>query len=350
MIKRSLLASSCIWAATLVACGGPDIEKVKADFESPSGSTKDQNGVIAATSKRDGSSGVMALGAGGVPGQGLTAARPRRAFDQANIGRTWGPRAEALRDMLVTRQIPEQRSQNLGPSACDNSPEARAAYEEMVSGFVGDTLGAALNPFSDTISGSASYTQDFSSCSNGELTGSADIELEYEFSENRFRFAVTYNLDNLCETTGDQACISGEMIAEALIEGDDLMGQISFTTAWQVDGSWTDEGVRREATLGGGVRLKVTGNQDGSGTATLQYLVYVNTPDGDEYSYVWEVVAEGDGQGNGTVTWRCRGSDGSIDCRADENGGMCTATDSSGTVVVTWTREQEAGLDEEWFE
>lgn len=349
-MKRAIFGTTLFFSAALVACGGPDIEKVKADFESPSGSTKDQSGVIAASSKRDGSSGVMALGAGGVPGQSLTAARPRRGFDQANLGRTWGKRAESLRDLLVTRKVPAQQQQNLGPSACDNSPEARAAYEEMISGFVGDALGTALNPFSDTISGSASYTQDFSTCSNGELTGSADIELEYEFSENRFRFAVTYNLDNVCETAGDQACISGEMIAEALIEGDDLMGQLSFTTAWQVDGSWNDDGTRREATLSGGVRIKLEGNQDGSGSATLQYLVYVNTPDGDEYSYVWEVVAQGDGQGNGSVTWRCRGSDGSIDCHADENGGMCTATDASGTVVVSWTRDQEAGLDEEWFE
>src|SRR5262245_33029707 len=77
MMKRLMsgLVPTTILAVAVTACGGPDIDKVKADFENPSGSTTDKSGVIAAQGKQSaaGNNSALSLAGGGVPGFGLTA-------------------------------------------------------------------------------------------------------------------------------------------------------------------------------------------------------------------------------------------------------------------------------------
>jgi hypothetical protein len=74
-----------------MACGGPDIDQVKADFDNPSGSTTDKNSVMSASSQANASGSVRSLGASGVPGQSLTAKGKLRQFGEISMMKRYGP-------------------------------------------------------------------------------------------------------------------------------------------------------------------------------------------------------------------------------------------------------------------
>ena len=109
----------------LIACGGgPDIDQVKADFENPSGSTKDKNAVISASSQAGASSSVRILGAAGVPGQGLTAKGKLRAFSELSMIERYAPFAERELYRLTKNETRALRTSDFIDS-CD-----AAAFEE----------------------------------------------------------------------------------------------------------------------------------------------------------------------------------------------------------------------------
>ncbi len=350
MMRKLAYALPATLSLALVACGGgPDLDQVKADFNSPNGSVKNKDAMVAGSSNLDASGSAGVVLGGGVPGASLTAYNKHPGFASISARPTWEPRARAVRDFLNGRTTSQQAltEAQTGVDACGDSAEAQEAFQNAF----GDIVADAANPFGNSkkISGSASYTQDFSACSNGELSGSAKIEIKIEAEQTgensgRFAFTVTYEMNEVCElNTEERACLSGTMIVEAEAIGQEEFGSLTFTSAWDLDGKWTEDGADREAHLKGGIRTSLEGDGT-SGSAKIEVLTYVSTPEG-EWSYVWSFEGAFDGI-NGTATIECRGNDGSVSCTIDENGGTCTASDGSS---ITWTAADEASLGEDWF-
>src|SRR5262245_7348646 len=95
------MLGSALTTLLLVACGGgPDINQIKADFDSPSGSVKSKDGMAAASGSLDASGSAVVVGGGGVPGTSLTASGKNVGLWQLNARRTWEARATSLRDFL----------------------------------------------------------------------------------------------------------------------------------------------------------------------------------------------------------------------------------------------------------
>lgn len=334
-----------------VACGGgPDIEQIKADFDNPTGSVKSKDGMVAASSSLDASSSAVAVGGGGVPGQSLTATGKTVGFWQINVRRSWEARARAIRDTLNgrTTQLQALSEAQVESAGCDNSPEAQAAFEEVY----GELFVDALNPFGSKskVSASASFEQDFSACSGGELSGSAEVEIEVEIeasdeNSGRVAFTVKYGLNNVCElTTSEKACLDGAMVVEAEALGTEELGRLTFTTGWELDATWTEDAVARAASIKGGLRSFFEGT-DATASAKVEVINYVNTPEGDEWSYVWAFEGSFNGL-EGTATVECRGSDGSVSCTIDDAGGRCIASDGSS---IEWTAADESTLEGSWL-
>lgn len=333
----------------LIACGGgPDIDKVKADFENPTGSVNNREAVMASNSGREGSGPATSVAGGGVPGFSLTATGKAVGLQKLNMRRAWEVRARTLRDYLngsVSRQaLTEQQFESSG---CDDSPEAQAAYEELVNDLFKD----AVNPLNGNkkVSGEASYKVDLSSCSGGALSGSAEITIKIEAETSgeesgRFAFTVEYSLVEACElNTEAMACLDGSLImeAEAISEGANNFGRLTFTSAWELSGTWNDEGKPHEGTLKGGLRTLFEGDGD-QGQVKIEYLNYVNV-DGEEWSYVWTFEADND-----SVSWECRGKDGSVSCEITETSASCMG--ENGSEAFSWTAEDEAALGDDWYE
>jgi hypothetical protein len=349
MMRKLASALPATLSLALVACGGgPDIEQIKADFNSPSGSVKSKDGMVAASGSLDASGSAVVVGGGGVPGSSLTASGKNVGLWQINVRRTWEARARAVRDYIngKTTQAQALSEAQVDASGCDSSPEAQAAFEEAF----GDVIIDGLNPLGGSkVSGSASYEQDFSACSNGELSGSAKVEVKIELEQQgdggRFAITVKYGLNNVCElTTDERACLDGTMIVEAEALGSGELGQLTFTSAWELSATWTEAGTERSASLKGGIRSFFEGDGE-TGSAKIEVINYVNSPEGGEWSYVWSFEGAFNGL-EGTATISCRGSDGEVSCTIDENGGVCTGSDGS---RVEWTAADEQALDEEWL-
>jgi len=121
------------------------------------------------------------------------------------------------------------------------------------------------------------------------------------------------------------------------------LGSLEFITAWELSGQWNEEGTPRQATLRGALLLAAS-NTGGSDFGSIEYLFYVQTPEGGEESYVLSITAESSGP-NGTATLEIRGSDGELTCTINSDGsGMCT-----GAFSHTWTQEEYQGLSSDWY-
>lgn len=322
----------------LVACGGDKIDQVRTDFASPSGSTANKDAVIAVEGQRSGASPAMGLAAGGVPGA-LTAYGKSRPLEQVSV-RQWESRAEQLFQAYAARragaEVQTQRAALVG-QGCADSPEANAAFEEIWREFVIDAaigFGAA--------SGDATYSVDVDACSDGELTGNLSIYLKIQASDDEVFFEVKQTMD-VCENSGAMACVDGETVMRATGSDDGGSASTSEVLAyWDVKSSWQDDGVARNAQLKGGIRI--AGSSNGmDATASIEYLFYVQGPDGQEFSYVWTLTAESTG-GNGMVTWTLRGADGEVSCTADENMVSCT-----GSADFSYTSADADAIESTWF-
>jgi hypothetical protein len=327
------------------ACGGgPDIDKVKEDFNNPSGSVSSKEAIIAANGERDASGPGISLAGGGVPGAALMAARSEPALEELSAMRGFSFKAESLFAALKAKSKQQALSaaQFETNAGCHDSEVAREAYADMISDLFLD----ALNPLGGDLDGSADYELDLASCSEGRLSGNLEVELEVELSENRFVFRVTENFDNVCEIGGVESCVNGELIMEAEANNSGSAAEnFTFVVAWELDTRWNDSGTSREATVSGGLRLASMTTME-MATSTVEYLFYVNTPEGDEASYVFRATA--DEMGNGTL--EIRGRDGSLTCSVNDGGGMCTSTGTDGMATLTWTAAEAAGLPEEYYE
>lgn len=121
------------------------------------------------------------------------------------------------------------------------------------------------------------------------------------------------------------------------------LGSLEFITAWELNGQWNEDGAQRQASLRGALRL-VASNTGGTDFGSIEYLFYVQTPDGTEASYILSITAESSGP-NGTATLEIRGSDGELTCTINSDGsGMCT-----GAFDHTWTQEEYQGLSSDWY-
>ncbi len=324
---QGVLATTLV-SVGLVACGSdkPNIDQIKKDFDSPSGSIQDKNAVIAAGTKQSASGPAVALG-GSFSAGSLTAADAVRGLNQLNVRRNWELPGKYLLQRMQGVNRQELSAAQFDDGAC--GAEAQQAYLQLASG-----------------KSSASYSVDLSTCSNGEMTGSISVKMEIEGNETSGRFNIEQELKSVCEVAGDKACVDGWLVMELSLEqtGPNA-GRFEIVTGWDLNATWTDNGVQQTGNLRGGLRTKFEGSEV-SGNASLEYLVYVTTPDGKEYSFVLEISANSEGAG----TLSIRGSDGELTCTFNaDNSGSCTATGSGGSGSLTWTAE-EGALGAEWFE
>ncbi len=335
--KVSWMGLSAVLATGMIACGGgPDIDQVKEDFDNPSGSTQDKNAVMSASSQASASGSVRSLGASGVPGQGLTAIGKVRGFDEINMLKRYAPVIEREYYRNFRHESAPLRAAQF--DSCGGA-EAEAAAEEIARELSVDAvLGGG------SASASASFEMNLDACDAG-VTGTVKVEMEVEFSQDYFYFRVTEELQNVCEIEGDRACLDGTLLmeAEAQTDASGEAGELSLIVAWEVDGTWEEDGARRAASVKGGVRTKVGGNGT-SGYGSVEYLVYAMTPEGEEYSFVYEISANWDGVGGGEGTLLIRGKDGQLECNYTAEMVSCT-----GSGNINWTADEEIALSGEVY-
>ena len=320
----------------LVACGGGlDIDQVRHDLDNPSGSVSNQQAVMAVDAKRTGSGPALDLTIGGVPGQGLTA-EGKGALSRLSV-RNWESRARLAHKIALAGDAKlATQAQGLVADTCTNGPEAQQAYNDLFTDLLADAI------FDSSPNGSASFTVDLAECSDGALTGSMKIELEIKLEEGRSEFTVKESFDNACDTTDARACVNGEVLLSAVASDMSGTEAAEIIYAWDLSATWTEDGVERSASVGGGMRL-LAESTGSSALASFEVLFYVDTPEGQRYGYVWRWVAESSDMG-GTVTWSLRGADGEITCTADETMVSCT-----GDASITFTSDDVSDLDPEWL-
>ncbi|MCB9646508.1 MAG: hypothetical protein H6730_07915 [Deltaproteobacteria bacterium] len=339
-MKTLGLAAFTSLSLGLVACGGDPIDQIREDFQNPSGSTSNKEGVMAAQAQRDGANPVMGIAGAGIPGAALTAEGKTRALEQVSAT-AWAPKA--LNMIRAARAAAKGSKQSFLTSAqfagagCSDDMAAQQAYEEIWQELILDAafgVGAA--------SGDASYTLDVSSCSDGELTGSMTVEIKISISDEETKFEVKQTMD-ICEVGGAEACVNGETVMRATASGTSSETEAAEILAyWDVSGTWHEDASTYSAQLKGGVRITATSGTAGD-TAGIEYLFYVKAPDGEEYSYVFSISATNVG-GMGTVSWTIRGADGEITCTATETEVSCT-----GTADFTYTGAEAAAVADDWF-
>ena len=262
------------------ACGGgdPDIDQIKADFNSPSGSVNDQTGVIAANGKREASGGV--LGLTGASGQSLTATGKVQGLAQLNTQRFLDKRFRRLYYLAEGRQ-PSALSVDGDNFGCDNTQAAMEAQAELER----DLLSSILTSGGKRISGSASYSVDLAECA-ADLSGNVKITMNFEITETSLKMQVKQVLSNVCESTGANACVNGTLLADASAESGQMdLNSLEFITGWNLNAEWDDEGVRQTAKTEGGVRLAADNEQ-----FSIEYLVYCADSAGNRVSYVLRIA------------------------------------------------------------
>lgn len=119
-------------------------------------------------------------------------------------------------------------------------------------------------------------------------------------------------MTNVCETSGNKYCVTGEYIMEATMANE----QISLVSGWYVTATWDEDGAQRSLVTKGGVKFDLSASgQDGA----IEYLVYVTDENGEEVSLVLKITTTGEG-----TTLSIRGSDGALTCTVNSDGsGSC---------------------------
>jgi hypothetical protein len=317
----------CAAAVTSFACADrPTIDQVKEHFENPTGATADKGSVIAATGKQDASSAAQRVAGNGAGfGFGLTAVGKQNGLERLQARTMFDKEIRQLKAIVAGKRELALSTEIGETDPCVDEAAVNDAFGELI--------------FSAALGGSASadfsYEIDLDKCTNGKVTGTMSVEGEIELSEESFKFTIEEQLSNVCETTGEKACVDGEFAIEMAAEGDEMMnsGSLSFVTAWFVDASWEEDGARLEAEAKGGIRLVADET-----SAQLEVLVFVVNADGSEESLVLRVTTNADGSG----TIEIRGRDGSISCTINANGsGECVEIVNGAAVMgetkISWT-------------
>ncbi len=311
-------------AIALTACGGgPDVESAREHFKNPTGSTQNQAAVAASGGSLSLSNSAISVAGDGIPGRGLTAEGKIKGFNQVSIRRLWERRGRALLDLSLGRTSQGLEEANFSGAGCGDTPEAQQAYQDLIEDLtLSSAIGGALG--SSSVSGSASYSLDLSTCSGSQLTGSASYEIKIEVSGDSASFTVKQGFDNVCTTDAEPECLSGSILMEASATSGLSSGSAEFITAWELEAT----AGAKSASLKGGVRVAATND-----SGTLETLIFAKGPDGEEYSFVYTIKATAD---SATVT--IRGSDGELSCSITNEGatGMCTGPNGS----ITWTAEE----------
>lgn len=334
---REICALGALTASfALTACGGgPDIDQVRADFDNPSGSTKDKTGVMAANGKRDASESALNL-ATGVPGSagGLTAAGKFPGIQKVAPRVLW---EENLRNLYNRKMAVEGQSLRVaqcqvpgGDAGCANSPEANEAYLKLLQQLGVD----AENPLAGgSGNASVSYTQDLGSCSGGDLTGTMEVSLEVTVETGKLSFTIEQEFSSACETEGAQTCIDGSFVMEASLTGTPEGGEgtFEFLTAWVLDATWQENGAQLSASTKGGIRLA-----GGNGMFAIEFLIYCKDSNGEEVSYVLRYRVNADG----SSVLEYKGADGELSCTVTADGNaQCT-----GSAEMAWTDAEYVGV------
>ncbi len=325
MLKNTTKLAGIALVMGAVACGGsdPDIEQIKADFNSPSGSVNDQTGVIAANGKREASGGV--LGLTGASGQALTATGKVQGLAQLNPQRLLDQRFRRIYYLAEGRKL-SALSVDGDDFGCDNSAAAMAAQQDLEN----DLARSLIFSGGRKISANASYSVDLSECA-ADLSGNVKFTLKVEITQSKVQMQVKQVLSNVCESSGANACVDGTLLADATAEGGQAeLSSLQFVTGWNLDASWDDEGVRQTAKTEGGVRLAATDDE-----FSIEYLVYCADSSGNRVSYILRIAgSEMDG-----LRLEMEGTDGKLSCTVKTTGeGVCMGTDASGnSFEVNWT-------------
>jgi hypothetical protein len=328
IINRALVPCAAL-AALVSACGGgPDLARVRADFESPSGLTKDKQGVIAASGKQttSGTGSALSLAGNGVPGFGLVDGRGSHAF--ASIA----PSGVVRRQMAeYVRQARGQRLDHLrthdGADACFGEID-----QQKLARF-GQALQSGGNAKLEH-----SGTANFSSCSR-ELTGSAKFSMKIEVRNGtQMKAEIEYALNEVCQKA-DNSCVDGELAMEMEMNLDENalegLGNLRYVGAWDLVLTGNGEsGARETISSKGGVRFGFSTSSSGQEQASFEYLHYVKDSSGKEVSYVFSLRSDG-----GTTMLAIRGADGELTCSFNEASGegQCQGTVDGEAFDLSWT-------------
>ena len=299
MKMKPLLVGLCA-SALFVGCGtdGVDLDQVQEDFDNPSGSTQDQDALISAADKLEGTTTGLETAFvnpfGG--GFGLTAQR-------TNIARFHPQRLAhpLLRWAYARVGISRQFLGEDDIGECIN--------DQILSGVSGNVTPSG---------GEASFdvTIDLGDCTS-DASGSISMSGSMELTENSLRMDLEYTYDEVCITIGNQACIDGTVVAE--MNSDSLLGgSIDMIMGWNFAASWKDDSSKsRSIDTKGGLRIQADKNQ-----GALEYLVYVRNSAGDEVSYVLRIAANAEGA---SIT--IKGNDGEVSCNFLADGsGSCSGS------------------------
>lgn len=297
-MKRQLtLATSLALGLAAAACGGnvPSADRIKADFESPSGSTKSRQTVAGAYATNEASSTAGRL-AGAFSPVGGALTQVQRPIERVGIARMMSPYIARLQERVEGKSS-RALSSGVDFEACGNSQEIESQLAESFA--------------SGSTSGSFDVDVDLGACSGGQLTGKLSISGSFDVDTDSFVFDVTETMVNVCETEGEKYCINGEYQMEATMTS----AKIELVTGWYATASWTEDGAAKSIVTKGGIRLGF----DEMGSGAAEYLVYVKDENGEEQSLVLKIEATNEG-----VTYSIRGNDGSITCTIDSSGaGQC---------------------------
>ncbi len=284
--------------ATFIACGSdvPKADRVRADFQSPSGSVKDKSQLAEASISQDASSDLGVLAGGLNIGLGLSSQK-QTGLARLEFSKQYGGVLRLLQDVLQGRSSRALSARDF--SACTDGDQISSAMQNSLS--------------SAGTSGSFDFSIDLATCSSGELTGQMSVsgEFDVDTGAQKFTFTLTQKFTAVCETGGDKKCVDGEFLTEATFAND----TIEMVAGWAATATWTEDGKARKIDSKGGLKLSGLGDDSGK----VEYLVYVSLDDGTEVSFVLSIETSQ----SGTVI-AYRGTDGNTQCTISSDGsGSC---------------------------
>ncbi len=321
MFRQLIISTPLALGLALVACGGdvPSTSQIKADFESPSGSTKSKQTVAGAYTKNQASASASGLASGFSPGLGALTQAGSGPLQRVGIGKVMAPHLARAKAHLEGRSL-QALGADVDFDACVNNDE------------ISQELAASLS--SGSTSGSFDVDIDLGTCSGGKMTGKMAMSGSFDIDSDSFTFEVNQTLTNVCETEGNKYCVSGDYVMEATMTSGD--SKMEMVVGWYLTATWQEEGAARSLVTKGGIRLGFAG-QSGDGSA--EYLIYVNDESGEEVSLVIKMTSTADG-----FTYEVRGNDGSLTCQINNAGEGTCGGDLSWDAAYVDTLEADASF------
>lgn len=301
MFRQLFISTPFALGLALVACGGdvPSTGQIKADFESPSGSTKSKQTVAGAYTKNEASASGASLAGSFSPGLGGLTQAGSGQLRKVGIGSMMAPHLARLQARL-NGQSTQALGADVDFAACVNNDE------------ITQELTASLA--SGSTSGSFDVDIDLGSCSAGKMTGKLAMSGSFDIDSDSFTFEVNQTLTNVCETEGNKYCVTGDYVMEATMTAGD--SKMEMVVGWYITASWQEDGAAKTLVTKGGIRMGFGGE---TGLGSAEYLIYVNDENGEEVSLVLKISSTAEG-----ASYEIRGEDGSLTCQIKNDGsGSC---------------------------